>query len=313
MPKNFEPKRLDDMEFEEVSARYAFIFAQIIGKRRFRRISELNKKKYNRMKKLVGKRMKFKGGAMGRGDLQYGRNMLYGWFLEELMLDAIKKNSQVRRVKFFGEDKYHDFKVEKRKIVILGKKSTEPDYLIGLKKRKGFLLELKSAAKDVYSIKKGNVESLIRSFVKYSLPTAIVMIDLNSAKYEAKGIDFFQGKRPFVNQRMEGQLCYNFPEPSKLMENFKDENLERLAARSEKALKKNEYCRKTILLKKAKELGNEDLARAIKGKMRIEKLGAQLKVQTGSTKARIKKIKEKGPYLSWKKIEEKLRKQEKIL
>lgn len=310
MPHGFEPKRLDDMGFDEISRRYAAFFKEIIGEKKFQEILNSNKLKYERMTAAVKKGLKFTGGTMGRADLQYGRNMLYGWFLEELILFVVRKNCQVETAEFFGEDKEHDFVEEEGKIRILGKKSTEPDYLALLPNDKRLFLELKSAAKNVYSIKKGNVKNLTRSFVDHSIPTTILMIDLNTGKYEIKGIGFFKGKKPFVNQRMEGQLCYDFPEPSKPMQEFPAENLTQLVVESETELRGDTYWKGYRLLKKAREVGARNLEKAIIDKIRIEELEAKKRIQSRTLEERINKIKKrrKKACLSWEEIERELRK-----
>ena len=82
-----ELKRFDDMEFSEVSLRYENFFKKIIKNNKFEEIQNLNEKKYKKLLTFLDKKLKFTN-SLGRADLQYGRNMLYGWFLEELFIEV---------------------------------------------------------------------------------------------------------------------------------------------------------------------------------------------------------------------------------
>lgn len=239
---------------------------------------------------------------MGRADLQYGRNMLYGWYLEELFLEILRNNIYVKTVSLFGDDKGHDFIVEKNKIKLLGKKSTTPDFLVELKNDKKIFIELKSASKNIFSIKKGNVDSLKKSIVEFDRITSILMIDINNGLYEMQGIDYFKNLRPFVNQRMEGQLCYDFPTPKKNFSEFIDEDLEII---SKINLNEDISIKKLKLLKKAQSIENKELIRLIKNKLKIEKLIEDLDFHSLDINEKIKSIEEKIPEvkMSWNDIE----------
>jgi len=303
----FELKRLDDMEFAEVSQRYEEFFNEIIGSNVFSKIKSANENKYTKLVGLLDRKLKFKGGAFGRADLQYGRNMLYGWFLEDLFLELLKKNKFVVSVDFFGEDKMHNFLEENGKIIILGRKTTDPDFDLTLKNGGKLLLELKSAAKNVFSIKKGNVKQLIKSFVNYEKLSAIVMIDINIGAYEIKGFDYFSDKRPFINQRMEGQLCYEFPMPQKSFRKLMNDDL---TIFSDKDIGNNPIVRKLLLLKKAKGLDKKELVRIIKNKLKIEEIKEEFSYRGKLLREKIKKIEEKNKdiNMSWQKIEKELQK-----
>lgn len=301
-----ELKRLDDMEFLEVKNKYSSFFLEIIKDDIFNNISDNYENKYSHLLNLLEKKFKF-ASTMGRADLQYGRNMLYGWYLEELFLEVLKKNKFISKVKLFGDDKEHNFIIEKDKIKPKGKKSTSPDFLIELKNSKKIFIELKSAAKNIFSIKKGNVETLKKSIAEFDIVTSIIMVDINFGLYELQGIDYFKDKRPFVNNRMEGQLCYDFPTPKNSFIDFVNEDLQILSLIN---FNEDISIKKLKLLEKAKKLGKAQIKKIIINKIRIEKLEEDLGFYNENILEKIKLIEEKNPDVkkSWEEIEEILEK-----
>jgi|GEM_PF-1687662 len=301
----FELKRMDDMEFSEISQRYEEFFSGIIDSDMFFAVKSANENKYTRLVGLLDRKLKFKSGTFGRADLQYGRNMLYGWFLEDLFLELLKKNKFVASVTLFGGDKKHDFFEENEKINIFGEKTTIPDFDLILKNGGKLLLELKSAAKNIFSIKKGNVEQLIKSFVAYEKLSIIIMVDINIGAYEIKGLDYFKGQKLFVNQRMEGQLCYEFPVPQKPFCKLLDEDF---TVFSNKDIRNNLMVEKLLLLKRAKDLGKKELEKIIINKLKIEKIEEQFFYQKELSREKIAEIKRKNKLvrMSWQEIKERL-------
>ena len=296
-----EFKRLDDMEFLEIKSKYFAFFKNNITKDYFNKVSESNENKYSSLLNYLENKLKFSS-TMGRADLQYGRNMIYGWYLEELFLEILKNNIYVKEAILFGEDKFHDFIIKNNKIMPKGKKSTAPDFLVTLKNEKKIFIELKSAAKNIFSIKKGNVDSLKKIIVEYDCITSILMIDINNGLYEMQGIDFFKNLRPFINQRMEGQLCYDFPSPKKSFSDFVNEDLELI---SQINLNEDISIKKLKLLKKAQDIENKKIIKLIKNKLKIEKLIEELDFFSNDIENKIKNIEDKVPdvKMSWEEIE----------
>ncbi|MBS8122078.1 hypothetical protein [Candidatus Vampirococcus lugosii] len=304
---NFEEKRLDEMEFVEISSRYQTIFSDLIGKNKFEKIEKENYDKYKLLQEYINKGYKFKGGAMGRSPITYGRNMLYGWFLEDLLFYLLSKNLSINLIEGFGDDSKHDFFInDKNQIEIYGSKTTQPDYIIKLNNGKEFLLELKSASKGIFSIKKGNIDQLSKSCAYNGKITLILMIDLLTGSYDLKGLNFFKSNRPFVNQRMEGQLCYDFPVPKNEIKNLINENFNEYL---DEDIFNDEFIKKLSLLKIAEDKNNQLYKRIIKQKMRIEKLEEELNYHNESIKQKIQEIKQKHPLTtkSWLDIEKELK------
>ena len=221
-------KRLDEMEFIEISNIYHNMIKNILAEDVFISIKNEYEKKSIKFMQFVDKGYKIKGGTLGRGELKYSRNIIYGWFLEKLILEIISKNKNIKHIKFSGDDGSHNFFINNEdKIEIQGEKTTTPDFLIEFDNGEKLLMELKSAAREVFTIKKGNVKSLSKSAAFEKIPTSIIMIDLVNQTYEIKNLKYFIDLQPFVNHAMEGQLCYDFPRPTKDIKNLVDENIYR--------------------------------------------------------------------------------------
>lgn len=150
---NIKLKSLRDMDLNEVSLLYRNIFKDILKDNKFQSIEKTYQEKYNKFIQYKYKNYKSPT-AMGRDQIAYGRNIIYGWFIEELILLSILENNYVLQAEFFGNDKEHDFIYEhtKKQIYINGTKTTDPDILVTLKNNTKFLIEVKTGAKNVFSI-----------------------------------------------------------------------------------------------------------------------------------------------------------------
>ena len=304
----FEEKRLDEMEFTEVSQRYSKIFSDIIWKTIFEKIEKLNFNKYKELQDLVNQKLSFKWWTLWRWAINYARNMLYWWFLEEIVLEILKKNKNIKNISFYWNDSKHNFFVNKdNKIEIYWSKTTDPDFLVKLNSWKEFLIELKSASKWIFTIKKWNVDQLSKSCAYSWKITIILMIDLLTWAYELKWLNFFKSQIPFVNQRMEWQLCYDFPTPEYLTNDLLTEWFDDLL---DEDIFNDLFIKKLILLKKAEDSDNKKFKRIIKQKLRIEKLEEELNYHNSNIKQKIEEIKEKVPEVNktWNEIEKEMQK-----
>ncbi|MFA5917469.1 MAG: hypothetical protein WC850_04540 [Candidatus Gracilibacteria bacterium] len=303
---SIKEKSLRDMDFEEVSIKYENLFSNLIGNENYKKINNDYRNKYQ-----IFIRHKDKGydspSAMGRDKIAYGRNIIYGWFCEELIIKVLEKNKLISSVLLFGKDKSHDFVYdnEKKKISIDGEKSTDPDIEIILKNGNKFLLELKTANKDVFTIKRGNVESLFSSVANHNKFCLIMMLDLSKGLYEIKDLTFFENEKPFSNANMEGQICYKFPFPNSQLETLITINFDSFA---NMLILENIWVKKFKLLKIATEKDNKFWAKIIKNKIVLEKLEEEMSINTDNFKNKIDKIKTKIPEVikSWNEIENEL-------
>lgn len=263
-------KSLRDMDLNEVSLLYKNIFKEILPEDSFKSIIDIYQAKYNKFLEY-----KFKNytspTAMGRDQNAYGRNIIYGWLIEELILLSLLENHHISKAEFFGNDKEHDFIYdhENSKITINGTKTTDPDILVTLKDDTKFLIEVKTGAKNIFSIKKGNVNSLIKSTADYDYLSLILMIDLVQGLYEIKDLNYFLNQTPFPNANMEGQLCYDFPSPKHPIEEIKNINFKNFLDLS---IFENMEIKKFRLLKMSLEKNNKLVSKIIKDKIKLEKL-----------------------------------------
>jgi len=309
-------KRLDEMEFIEISDIYKNMTKEILEEKIFNSIKKIYEEKYINFMQLVDKSYKIKGGTLGRGELKYSRNMIYGWFLERLILEIIAKNRDVKEINFFGDDGEHNFFVNSKNLIeIAGSKTTNPDFLIEFKNGKKLLMELKSAAKEVFTIKKGNIKSLSKSAAFEKIPTSIIMIDIANKTYEIKNLKYFIHLQPFVNQRMEGQLCYDFPRPTKDIKNLIDEDIVQYI---DEDIFNFEIVKKYIVLAKAStneaKKGKKSMLKKfitiINKKIRLEELNEELIIAKDDFIRKIYDIKEKYPEVnkSWNELDAELNK-----
>ncbi|NUJ98191.1 hypothetical protein HGA92_05405 [Candidatus Gracilibacteria bacterium] len=305
---NIKEKSLRDMDFEEVSIKYENLFAEVIGKELFKKINEEYRNKYQIF-------IRYKNDAynspssMNRNESDYGRNVIYGWFVEDLIIKVLEKNSLIKSVHLFGKDKNHDFiyNHEIKKILIDGEKSTDPDIEMTLKNGNKFLLELKTGNKDVFTVKEGNVNSLFKSVANYEQYCLIMMLDLAKGLYEIKDLTYFETQKSFSNKRMEGQICYNFPAPNTGIETLTKINFDSFA---NMLVLENIWVKKFKLLKIAIEKGNKIWKKIIENKIKLEKLEEEMNINIDDFKYKIKKIKVKIPEveMSWEKIENEVKK-----
>lgn len=296
-------KSIRDMDFEEISIKYEKLFAKIIWIKLFKIMSDNYRNKYQTFIRYK-EEWYDSPSAMWRDKIAYGRNIIYWWFVEELVIEVLRKNTLIKSVRLFWKDKKHDFiyNYEIKKIQIDWYKSTDPDIEIVLKSWEKILLELKTANRNIFSIKRWNVEALFKSVANYEQFCLIMMLDLAKWLYEIKDLSYFEAEKPFSNANMEWQICYNFPDPSSPIEiltkiNFNDfSNL---------LVLENIWVKKFKLLKVATEKGDKKWIKIIKNKIKLEKLEDEMNINIDNFKNKIKKIKVKIPEveMSWNKIE----------
>ena len=120
------------MELNEVDSLYRIMFGHIISKSSYKKAYESCLENYNEMIRSENKKIN-PPPSMGRG-WKYVRNMIYGWFVEDLFYELLKLNKNIKLIELTGNDKMHkiiyDYKTKKSKIE--GTKTTKPDFLITL-------------------------------------------------------------------------------------------------------------------------------------------------------------------------------------
>ncbi len=302
-------KRLDEMEFAEIANIYKKIISEIINEEEFEKEKREYEKKYINFFEHINAGMKIKGGTLGRGEIKYARNIIYGWFLESLISKAISKNPKVKRIKFFGDDKSHGFFVNQdSKIEIKGPKTTEPDFLIEFHNGDNMFMELKSAAKEIFTIKKGNIEQLSKAAGFNKIPTSIIMIDLVNKTFEIKNLEYFFNARPFVNQRFEGQLCFDFPRPENPINKLCDIDISSYINNNIFNL---DIVKKYILLSIAENNNLRNYIRILKNKMKLEKLIEEFDFSKEDFEIKIRDIRNKYPEVnkSWNDLENEINKE----
>jgi hypothetical protein len=285
--------RLDEMDFNEITIKYKDIFKNIISEDVFTKIKNGIENIYNEYITFININYKIKGGTLGRGELKWGRNIIWGWYIEMLLRELLSKNAGIKKVEFIGGDLSHKFIfTDDKRIEILGKKSVEPDFLITLHNDKKFCIELKTAAVEVFSIKKGNIEQLYKETAYNNRITLILMVDLENELYSLENLTYFNILQPFVNQRMEGQLCYNFPSPEKVISNIISENFEDYL---DESIFSHIKIKKLKALKKAEDIEDKRFVRIIKNKIALEKKEENMKVAHDLFEIEVLNIKKKCP------------------
>lgn len=301
-------KSLRDMDFEEVLIRYETLFKDIIWDNVFNIISSDYRNKYQI---FIRHKEKWYSSptAMWRDQIAYWRNIIYWWFCEELIISLLNKNIFVEKATLFWKDKSHDFiyKDDIKKIEIDWEKSTDPDIEIIMKSGNKFLLELKTANKNIFSIKRWNVESLFSSVANYNNFCLIMMLDLSKWLYEIKDLTFFENEKPFANANMEWQICYNFPIPNSNLITLLNINLDNF---TNYLVLENIWVKKFKLLRVAIEKDNKIWKKIIENKIKLDKLEEEKDINIDDFNDRINKIKNKTPEvtMSWDNIEEELMK-----
>lgn len=300
--------RLDEMDLNEISIKYRSIFNSLISDSVFVNIHDNIENIYNEYITYINKKYKIKGGTLGRGELKWGRNIMWGWYIELLLKELLSKNKEIKKIEFIGGDSSHQFKYDdvEKKISIIGKKTVEPDFLVILKNNKSFCVELKTAAVEVFSIKKGNIEQLYIETAYNNRITVIMMIDLENELYSLENLSYCNILRPFVNQRMEGQLCYNFPAPEQQIADLIKENFDEYL---DENIFKLDIIKKLKALKKAEEINNKRFIKIIKNKMSLEKKEENKEIKLDEMNKEIEKIRTKCPEvtMSWNEIYNELR------
>ena len=289
--------RLDDMTIEEVRNLYNTMFNSLISQDVLENIYKGYLKKYNEMK-VAEKNGYDAPSGMGRR-FNYLKNILYGWYIEDLFFLLIKQNPNVREVEFTGNDAEHKLKYdhENKKVTIGGTKTTSPDFLITLKSGTQIYLELKTAAAEVYSIKVGNVKQLQKTMGYTDIYSMIIMVDLVHGLYEIKGLDFFLNSFPFVNQRMEGQLCYDFPNPSKSFSEIKKEDF---STYIKPELFNVEEVIKYRCLFYAERGQDKHAIKKVKNKIMLDELNSEFKYKQDQYEKKVDDILSKTPEIEFK-------------
>lgn len=286
--------RLDEMDLNEVSIKYESIFIKLIGEPTFNKILLKISNIYKEYILFINKKYKVKKGTFGRGELKWGRNIIWGWYIELLLKDLLIKNPNIKKIEFTGGDSSHKFNYNQieKEISIEGTKTTIPDFLITLNNGKEFFLELKTAAVEVFTIKKTNVERLYKEVAYNGKLSLILMIDLENELFSLENLKYFHLLTPFENKRMEGQLCYNFPPPDRKIDNLLIETFEQYFDESIFSL---DDIKKIKALKLAEDLGNKRLIKIIKNKISYEKKEKEKSIKINSINEQLEKIKEKNP------------------
>ena len=292
-----EKLRLDDMTLEDVKELYDKMFCKLIDEKTLNKIYNEYLEKYTEMKQAE-KEGYSAPSAMGRR-YNYLKNMLYGWYIEDLFYILIKKNPKVLSVEMTGNDYEHKFIYDrtKKKVSIAGTKTTIPDYLITMKNGTKVYLELKTAAAEVFSIKIGNVKQLQKTMGSTNIYSMIIMIDLVNELYDIKDMKFFINSFPFVNQRMEGQLCYDFPNPSKKFSEIMSEDFSSY-------IDENMFSIEEVLKYKCLSIAekNEDkkMIKDIKNKISLEDLYNEFKFKEEEFKKKVDTLVQKSPEIEFK-------------
>lgn len=289
--------RLDDMTIDDVKILYNAMFNDLIDTEKLDEVYEIYLVKYSEMKAFEENGYQAPSG-MGR-KFNYLKNMLYGWYIEDLFYILLNKNPRVLTVELTGDDSTHNFIYdhENKTVKIEGEKTTNPDYLITLNSGKKIYLELKTAAAEVYSIKIGNVKQLQKTMGFTSIYSMIIMIDLVNGLYEIKDLDFFLNSSPFVNNRMEGQLCYDFPAPTKPFSKISDEDF---SSYIKEELFSNEEVKKFKCLFLATKCEDKKMKRDIKNKISLDELTSEFKYTQNEYEGRIEKLLGKSPNIECK-------------
>ena len=290
--------RLDDMTISDVKELYDKMFNNLIDTKTLNNTYIGYLEKYNKMK-MAEKKGYSVVNSMGR-KFNYLKNILYGWYIEDLFYILIGKNPLVLSIEKTGNDSEHLFIYDDKdkKIRIKGLKTTIPDFLITMKNGKKVYLELKSSAVEVYSIKAGNVKQLQKTMGTTGIYSMIIMIDLVNELYDIKDIKFFLNSFPFVNQRMEGQLCYDFPTPSK---KFSEIMLEDFSLYIDKNVFNSEDIIKYKCLAIARKKENKKMIYDIKNKISLDELQSEFEFQQNEFNKKVDKLIEKSPNIEFKK------------
>lgn len=280
------------------------MFKELIDEDVFEKIKKEIEKLYDEyISKITNDKYKVKGGTFGRGELKWGRNIIWGWYIEALVKELLSKNKHIKTIKYLGGDSSHSFHFDKSReiIEIIGQKSVRPDFLITLSDNAICTIELKTAAVEVFSIKKGNIEQLYRETAYNNRINLILMIDLENVLFSIENLVYFNLLKPFVNQRMEGQLCYNFPPPERGLSEIQTLDLHQYL---DESIFEIDMVRKLKALKRAEDTENGRFIYIIKNKIRIDKLKEKLELNTKEIEEQVGNIRLRYPEvaMSWEDI-----------
>lgn len=101
--------RLDEMDFNEITVKYKEIFGELMDFSTFEKIKVRIENIYNEYIIYVNKKYKIKGGTLGRGENKWGRNIIWGWYIEMLLQELLSQNKDIKEVEFMGGDSSHKF------------------------------------------------------------------------------------------------------------------------------------------------------------------------------------------------------------
>lgn len=118
-------KRLDDMDFNEISLLYKNLFFNLIEDNKFNDIKLKFNNIYDKYLEYYNNRYRSKS-TLGRGSLQWGRNIIWSWFIETILKEILLKNKNIKSVEFVGGDSKHQFIYidETKNITIEGQKNS---------------------------------------------------------------------------------------------------------------------------------------------------------------------------------------------
>ena len=90
-------KRLDDMDFNEVSLLYKKLFASMLDTTCFDTIKNNFNNIYDKYLEHFNNGYRSKS-TLGRSSLQWGRNIIWGWFIETILREVLLKNKNIKTV-----------------------------------------------------------------------------------------------------------------------------------------------------------------------------------------------------------------------
>jgi hypothetical protein len=258
--------RIDEMSLEKISDIYRKHFGSFIKQSTFEAITDKIRETSNDFQRYLKRGYKLKGKGQGRNSMAWGRTTIYGWYVERLMQASLLQNPKVKSVELIGGDAAHCFTYDhsKKEISVVGEKTTEPDLLVRLKSRKKFSLEIKTAARNVFSVKLGNLKRLYKDAGQNQRYALLAMIDLLNGSYDIKDPLYFEGSEPFKNDSMEGQICFKFPAPKKPIQELFTEDLNKYLNAK---LFSTEKVKNHKAIKTCQENGKIQLAKTIEKKM----------------------------------------------
>ena len=117
--------------------------------------------------------------------------------------------------------------------------------------------------------------------------SVIIMVDLLNGLYGIQDMEDFLNFLPFINNRMEGQLCYEFPRPDK---EFKEILLEDFSNYIKPEIFETEEIKSYRCLYLAQISDDKKLARKIKKKIKLEQMQFEFKSKEELYKEEVEKI-----------------------